>query len=87
MEKRLKRSLKNRILGGVCGGIGDYLVIDPVIIRLVWILFVLFLGWGVLFYLIAWIIIPSEKIENVEETVTEKTVTEEPVEIKTEVEE
>jgi len=55
---RLYRSGNDRILGGVCGGIADYLGVDPVIIRLLWVLLVLMGGAGVLLYLIAWIIIP-----------------------------
>jgi phage shock protein C len=57
--RRLYRSNKNRILGGVCSGLGDYLGIDPVIVRLVWALFALMGGSGILAYLIAWIIIPE----------------------------
>jgi phage shock protein C len=62
MEKpgmhRLYRSGKDRILGGVCGGIAEYLGVDPTIIRLLWILGTLFFGFGILLYIIAWIIIP-----------------------------
>jgi phage shock protein C len=58
MKKRLYRSGKNRILGGVCGGLGDYFDIDPTIIRLIWIFFALAYGTGILAYLIAWLIIP-----------------------------
>ena len=56
---RLYRTPKDRIFGGVCGGIGKYLDIDPVIIRLLWALFI-FSGFGFLVYIIAWIIIPKE---------------------------
>jgi len=56
--RRLYRSGKDRILGGVCGGIGEYFDIDPVIVRLLWVLFALAYGIGVLMYIIAWIIIP-----------------------------
>lgn len=56
--KRLYRSGKERILGGVCGGIGEYLEVDPVIIRLLWIVGCLAWGAGILLYIIAWIIIP-----------------------------
>jgi phage shock protein C len=58
--KRLYRSRKNKVIAGVCGGIGEYYDIDPVIIRLVWVLFsLLSFGMGVLGYLIAWMIIPK----------------------------
>ncbi len=56
--RRLYRSGNDRILGGVCGGIAEYLGIDPTIVRLLWILFMLMGGAGVLLYIIAWIIIP-----------------------------
>lgn len=56
--KRLYRSGKDRVLGGVCGGIGEYLNVDPVAIRLLWVLFALAGGAGLLFYIIAWFIIP-----------------------------
>jgi len=59
--KRLYRSNKNKVIAGVCGGIGEYLGIDPVIIRLLWVVFALAYGSGILAYLIAWLIIPRKK--------------------------
>lgn len=59
--KRLYRSGKNSIIAGVCGGLGEYFDIDPVIIRLLWIVFSLAYGCGIIAYLIAWIIIPKIK--------------------------
>ena len=59
--KKLYRSKKNRVLGGVCGGIGEYFGVDPVLIRLLWVVFTLMGGAGILAYIIAWIIIPEEK--------------------------
>ena len=59
--RRLYRSGRDKILGGVCGGIGEYLGVDPVIIRLLWIVATFAWGTGVLAYIIAWIIIPEEK--------------------------
>ena len=56
--KRLYRSGNERILGGVCGGIGEYLNVDPVIIRLLWIVFCLLFGAGIIVYIIAWVIVP-----------------------------
>jgi len=55
--KRLYRSRSNRWIAGVCGGIGEYLNIDPIIIR---ILAIIIPGFGWLAYLICAIIIPSE---------------------------
>ena len=51
-EKRLRRSL-NRKIFGVCGGIAEYFEIDPTIVRLAWVLLTLMGGSGVLFYIIA----------------------------------
>ena len=56
--RRLYRSGNDRILGGVCGGIAEYLGVDPVIIRLIWVISIFAWGFGVLAYIIAWIIIP-----------------------------
>lgn len=57
--KRLYKSLTNRKLCGVCGGIGEYLNIDPTVIRLLWILFSFCVGCGLLAYIIAAIIMPE----------------------------
>ena len=57
--KRLYRSGKDKILGGVCGGIAEYLGVDPVLIRLLWVFGTLVsIGTGIVVYIIAWIIIP-----------------------------
>ena len=58
-QKKLLRSVDNRMVCGVCGGIGNYFNIDPTLIRLVWILASLS-GGGLLVYIIASIIIPEE---------------------------
>jgi phage shock protein PspC (stress-responsive transcriptional regulator) len=55
---RLYRSGKERILGGVCGGIAQHLGIDPVVVRLLWIAASLAWGFGIILYLICWIVIP-----------------------------
>jgi len=59
--RRLFRSKKSIIVGGVCGGIGEYFEVDPVLIRLGWVIGSLIYGVGVLAYLVAWIIIPEKK--------------------------
>lgn len=60
MEKRLYRSRRNRVLGGVCGGLGEYLDIDPTIVRLLTALLVVFAGLSVWIYIIALFIMPNE---------------------------
>jgi phage shock protein C len=59
-RKLLMRSATNSRLGGVCGGIADYLDVDPTIVRLVWALVTFFSGivLGTVFYFIAWIVMP-----------------------------
>ena len=59
---KLYRSKRNRIIAGVCGGIGEYFKIDPTLIRLLWLLIsILSAGaGGLVAYIIAWIIIPEE---------------------------
>jgi phage shock protein C len=59
-KKKLYRSKTDRKIAGVCGGLGKYLDIDPVIVRLAWVIFTLAGGAGLLAYIIAWIIIPEE---------------------------
>ncbi len=59
--RKLYRNPHNRMLGGVCGGIGRYFDIDPVIIRLIFALFFIFAGAGLLVYIVAWIVIPVAK--------------------------
>ena len=54
-EKRLYKS-NNKKICGVCGGIGEYLNIDPTVIRLLWVLFTFAAGGGIIAYIIAAII-------------------------------
>lgn len=58
MKKKLYRSNKNKMLAGVCGGIGEYFDIDPTLIRLGWVVLCAFAGSGIIAYIIAAIIIP-----------------------------
>lgn len=59
--KRLQRSRTQRVLAGVCGGIGEYFGVDPVIVRVIWVL-VSIPGPGILAYIVAWLIIPESPI-------------------------
>lgn len=58
--KRLYRSRTDRKIAGVCGGLAAYFGIDSVIPRLIWVVFVLAAGMGLLAYLICWLVIPAE---------------------------
>ena len=61
MENRLIRTLQDRIIGGVCGGLARYLNIEVVLVRLFFVVFTLVGGIGPLVYIILWIIVPSEE--------------------------
>jgi phage shock protein C len=56
--KRLTRSSIDKKIAGVCGGLADYFDLDPTLVRVLWLLLVLFGGTGVLAYLILWIALP-----------------------------
>jgi phage shock protein C len=59
--KQLYRSKNNRMLGGVCAGLGEHLDVDPTVIRLIWaVVTLLSFGTGIIIYILAWIIIPEE---------------------------
>jgi phage shock protein C len=58
--KTLYRSRDNRMLGGVAGGIGEYLDADPTVIRLLFAISFLLFGSGILVYLAMWLIIPEK---------------------------
>ena len=58
--RRVRRSRQDRVIGGVCGGLGRYLQVDPVLLRIAAVALALSGGLGVLAYIIAWIVIPEE---------------------------
>ena len=64
MKKKFFRSRTDRKVAGVCGGISEYLEVDPTLIRLFWLIAIFCMGGGLLAYLIAWIIIPGENGQN-----------------------
>ena len=61
-KRKLHRSVKTKILGGVCGGIAETYDLDPTLVRLIFILLAIF-SWGgpaILGYIVAWMIMPEE---------------------------
>lgn len=58
--KRLERKLKGRWVAGVCAGVADYFGIDPVIVRVGFVVGSIIWGLGVLAYLAAWVLVPEE---------------------------
>jgi len=71
-EKRLHRSSKDRVIAGVCGGLGEYFDLDPVLFRLLFVVVTLIGGSGVLVYIILWLVIPedTDTKASTEETVS-----------------
>jgi len=52
------RSSTDKKIAGVCAGLADYFDLDPTIVRVVWLLAILFAGTGVLAYVVLWIVLP-----------------------------
>jgi phage shock protein PspC (stress-responsive transcriptional regulator) len=62
--RRLLRSRSNRVIGGVCGGLGQYFNVDPILFRIAAVVFTLVGGAGLLFYLAALVLMPSEPADT-----------------------
>lgn len=62
MVKKLYRSVSDKQIAGVCGGLAKYFGVDSTVVRLVWAAAVILAGAGLLLYLIAWVLIPQEPI-------------------------
>lgn len=65
MARRLVRNTRKAILGGVAAGLGDYLDVDPVLIRLIFVLLCIAGGSGFLLYVVCWLIMPRDDEEPV----------------------
>ena len=72
MEKRIYRSRTNSMIAGICGGLGEYLNVDPTIIRVVAVLLIIPDGIGLLAYIIGWVIIPRRPEVQAEAVTPEK---------------
>ena len=64
MKERLYRSSQNKMIGGVCGGLGEYFKINPIFVRIFFILWLVVGKWGVLVYFLLWLIIPPQQYEG-----------------------
>jgi phage shock protein C len=58
-EKRLARSMNDKMVAGVAAGLADYMNLDPTIVRLLFVLLALAGGPGILIYLILWVVMPE----------------------------
>lgn len=63
MKKRLYKSIIDKKLCGVCGGIAEYFEIDSTIIRLAWVLFTALGGSGIIAYIVATLVMPKKDWE------------------------
>lgn len=57
---KLYRSERDRVLGGVCGGLADFFDVDSTLVRIIFVLLTIFGGSGLIIYLVLWIIVPTE---------------------------
>ena len=65
--KKLYRSRKNKVIAGICGGLGEYFEIDPVIMRVIFVIIALAgAGFGLILYIILIFIIPSKPLTTAE---------------------
>ncbi len=60
-QRRLFRDPENRIIGGVCGGIGAYFDMDPVILRVILVLLMFLFGFGIPLYIVLWVVMPEAR--------------------------
>ena len=58
MQNKIYRSRTNSMIAGICGGLGEYLNVDPTVVRVVAVLLIFAKGIGLLAYLVGWVIIP-----------------------------
>ncbi|MGA7838773.1 MAG: PspC domain-containing protein [Ignavibacteriaceae bacterium] len=72
MKKKWYRSRKDKMIGGVCGGIGEYFDIDPTLIRILFVVG-LFMAAGFLAYIVLWIVVPEKPLIPVSSNNTETT--------------
>ncbi len=81
-SSRLYRSVNDKTIGGVCGGLADYFDVDVVLIRVAFVLLLLFGGGGFLAYIVLWIVIPKQPMDfttagnsTANDSTTDKTTT------------
>jgi phage shock protein C len=63
MEKKLYRSTKDKMIGGVAGGLAEYFDIDPTLARIIFVVSLFMGGTGVIAYILLWIIVPEKPVE------------------------
>lgn len=63
MKDKLYRSRRIRVFGGIAGGMSQYFNLDPIIIRVIFVIITIMHGVGLILYIILWIVIPEEPFE------------------------
>ena len=63
-RKKLYRSRKTKMIGGVCGGLAEYCDWDPTVVRLITFFIIFFAGAGLIAYIIMWIVVPFEPVKD-----------------------
>ncbi len=81
MNKTLYRTEKDKMIGGVCGGLGRYFDLDPTLIRLIFALIFFGYGTGLMVYVFLWIIMPSEDMLEARKDWSEKNRNSDEVEV------
>ena len=74
-RKRLMRPRAGRKIAGVCAGLAEYLDLDVTLIRLVWLIVVIFAGAGLVAYVIAWIVMPDEPVRAMAPSAQQQSIT------------
>ena len=60
VQKKLALSRRDKKIAGVCAGFAEYLELDATLVRLIWLMLTLLAGWGLVAYIVAWIVMPQE---------------------------
>jgi phage shock protein C len=68
-QRRLYKSRQNRVIDGVCGGLGEYFDVDPTLFRVGWVILALLGGSGIVAYIVAMIVMPRQAEEETEEEI------------------
>lgn len=58
-NKKLTLSRRDKKIAGVCGGFAEYMDLDPTLVRLLWVALIFLGGWGLIAYVVAWIVMPA----------------------------
>jgi len=63
MKDKLYRSRRVRVFGGIAGGLAQYFNLDPILVRVLFVVITILHGFGILLYIILWIVVPEEPFE------------------------